>query len=172
MKIDPAKRYALERAIDVYKTRPEASTPSTLTYLADSFYGFLTSDAPLAQIKESGGVTTSPAKQRTHLIEHRLGDITSQQRHILKACIILWMRGDKCSGAALGREVKQTQSNVSTHLRKLEKAGYVRRLAPTRYQPLFHPSGEEVSAVIRKLPAGNARGYKPTLQDVKSAARK
>ena len=90
--------------------------------------------------------------------------LTNIQKGVLRKCIEWYIDGTPISGASLARFFKGTNTNYSVHLENLRKKGYIRREGTKiKYTPLYYPDGRKVEAVLVKVPAGAAQGYKPTL---------
>lgn len=141
------KKYALEKAIEVYSHDNEIDIIETST----SFYNFI----------EGKTVQARKADDDPAVLGVKLGTLNYTQQRMLKAAVAMHKNGMTINGAALARFMKGAfaQPTCSANLLALIKHGYMVRDG-NKFFVKFDEMGKQPSAVIRRLPTNHAKGYK------------
>jgi hypothetical protein len=88
--------------------------------------------------------------------------LTPEQSAVLSAMIKRFNAEEPISGVKIAKDVKLTQSCVSTHIRNLVALKYVGRNG-NKFWPLRTIKGHKLPVTVVKLPSGVAKGYKGVL---------
>lgn len=87
--------------------------------------------------------------------------LTKEQQVILSVMIKRWNDEEHINGSIIAKEIKLTQSCVSTHMRNLLKLGYIARDG-NKFWPVRTLKGQLLPVKVYQVPAGVAKGYKHT----------
>lgn len=119
-------------------------------------------------------------QSRTQVTEERefvqrdwaVKELTKEQQVILSAMIKRWNDELPINGVQVAKDLKLTQSCVSTHMRNLLKLGYIQRQG-NKFWPIRTIKGAMLPVKVYKVPAGVAKGYKhtPMVVPLKEVAR-
>lgn len=161
------RKYCVERAISAFTARGE---PSSVAF-AREIYDFLKGNEWAAtEVVKGPEETHAPADLTSgsawsvdslHMRPFKLKPLTPVQKAALKAAIDLWRDNGRVNGSEVARALNwDTPGNINAVFKVLCGMGYCRRQG-WFITPLFTPDGVAVGPVIRKLPDGVAKGYKP-----------
>jgi DNA-binding CsgD family transcriptional regulator len=158
------RQWCVRRALEnIHPTEP-------LAKIAEDIYAFVSQSKDVIPSLPERVVINDPEfmakfdaavnNEEEEVLDWKPEPLKEKERIVMTECLKRRSSGVKISGNSIAREIGMNQASASLYLRRLVDKDYVRRQG-NLFTPIRALSGETLPPIVRRVPAGAAKGFDP-----------